>query len=67
MKGSPATSIIDFGIVAVIGRMRVASPPANSASGGNTVVFFASGTGQYIGCSGNIVMTPISFKASHNT
>src|SRR5271167_1269693 len=34
MNGSPATSIIDFGVVIVAGRSRVANPPASRANAG---------------------------------
>src|SRR4029079_6081990 len=34
MKGHPATSTIDLGTAVVIGRNRVAKPPASNASGG---------------------------------
>src|SRR5438477_5057029 len=34
MKGHPASLTIDLGVVVVIGRNRVAKPPASKASGG---------------------------------
>src|SRR5271154_1372926 len=34
MNGSPANSIIDFGVVIVAGRSRVANPPASRANAG---------------------------------
>ncbi len=37
MNGSPATSTIDFGIVAAIDCSRVARPPARMATGGSRV------------------------------
>jgi D-sedoheptulose 7-phosphate isomerase len=46
----------------VTGRMRVASPPASSASGGSSVILSALGTRQYSGCSSKIVLTAILFR-----